>query len=156
MNLAKLFLIALAFAGCKAAGEPAPGNENPTLKVIFSQTTITPDEQGLAEVEVTFLGLPSSSSLVVTRNGNNGAEESKYGVGILSEKFLYQYALHPDDPAQAKLTFQLIGKDGRKGPVSELIVDNSAGKKFTPLTFSDFSGQKKVVENLEVFVEAAK
>ena len=25
-----------------------------------------------------------------------------------------------------------------------------------PLTFSDFSGQKKVVENLEVFVEAAK
>lgn len=25
-----------------------------------------------------------------------------------------------------------------------------------PLSFSDFSGQKKVVENLEVFVEAAK
>ena len=25
-----------------------------------------------------------------------------------------------------------------------------------PLSFSDFSGQKKIVENLEVFVEAAK
>ena len=138
MNLAKLFLVALALSGCKTAGEPAPGNENPALKVIFSQTSITPDEQGLCEVEVTFLGLQGSSSLVVTRHGSDGPEENKYGVGILSEKFIYQYALHPDDPAQVRLAFQLVGKDGRKGPVSELIVDNSAGKKFTPLTFSDF------------------
>ena len=42
----------------------------------------------------------------------------------------------------------------------ERFANSSAEKDFEnalrPLTFSDFSGQRKVVENLEVFVEAAK
>lgn len=34
--------------------------------------------------------------------------------------------------------------------------DNELDKKLRPLTFSDFSGQKKILDNLHVFVEAAK
>jgi len=34
--------------------------------------------------------------------------------------------------------------------------DSELDKKLRPLTFSDFSGQKKIVENLGIFVQAAK
>jgi Holliday junction DNA helicase RuvB len=34
--------------------------------------------------------------------------------------------------------------------------DNELDKKLRPLTFSDFNGQKKIVENLGIFVQAAK
>lgn len=34
--------------------------------------------------------------------------------------------------------------------------DNELDKKLRPLSFSDFSGQKKIIENLSIFVQAAK
>jgi hypothetical protein len=138
------FIIVLTISGCKTVGEQAPENQNPGLKVVFSDNRAVPDENGLVEVEVTFLGLPSSSSLIVTRNGGGYGNVNKYGVGILSEKFMFQYAIHPDDPQETVLEFQLMGKDGRPGPVSKLTIDNTSGKKFTTLTFSDFKVVSRV------------
>ncbi|MDA3879505.1 MAG: Holliday junction branch migration DNA helicase RuvB [Prolixibacteraceae bacterium] len=46
----------------------------------------------------------------------------------------------------------LIDLRGNSFPES----DNELDKKLRPLSFSDFSGQKKIIENLGIFVQAAK
>ena len=137
-------LLILALAGCGMTREAAVPGENPGLKVVLADTRVTPDGQGLVDVGITFEGLSSCSSLVVTQKGGLVDKDKKYGIGVLSEEFTFQYAVLPDDPKEMTFSFQLNGRDGRPGPVSVLVVDNSAGKTLTPLTFSDFKVVSRV------------
>lgn len=143
MNKKILVLFAL-LVGCSSSGEGPVNGENPNLKVVLSQDWVQPDGQGLVEVGITFTGLSNCSSLVVTKKGRLGDEDKKYGTGILSDDFLFQYAVLPDDPQELVFTFRLNGKDGRPSPESVLTVDNSAGKESTSLTFSNFKVVSRV------------
>lgn len=138
-----LVLIAMV-VGCSANIEETDPGENPNLKVVLSRDTVIPDGQGLVEVGITFEGLSNCASLVVTQKGGRWDKDSKYGIGVLSEEFVFQYAVRPDDPEEITFAFKLNGKDGRSGPVSELVVDNSAGKQLTPLRFKDFKVVSRV------------
>lgn len=136
-NLLPILAVLTAIA-CSATTVPDDQNVNSALKVSLAQTSAVPDEQGLVEVKVVLEGLSKSSSFTVVKKAGNLDTDRKFGTGVISEEFVFQYAVLPDDPEEIVFEFRLNGRNGRPSPVSRLTIDNSAGRERKSLAFSDF------------------
>ena len=143
----KLFLpvlISMMAVACAAAPAQEEQNENPFLKVSVSQANAVPDEQGLVSADITLEGLLRAASFNIVKKTNEGETLKKYGKAILKEKFAFQYAVASTDPAKIEFEFYLQASDGSRSNVEKLIVDNSAGFKSSPLTFSGFEVMNRI------------
>src|SRR6188768_3207547 len=69
---------------------------------------------------------------------------------------LYQKALHSLN-VYLRLTIRIMREDYLSGDGENLnAAEKEIEKALRPLTFEDFTGQQKVVDNIKVFVQAAK
>lgn len=134
----------LLFVGCSGAREAVPDKqENPELKVFLSSSRVTPDAQGLVEVDVELKGLSKASSLTVVRKGKTPFSK-RVGAGVLTERFTFQSPLAADEIPEVAFDFFLTGKDKRVSSTTTLVVDNSAPRVSKALNFKNFTVMSRV------------
>lgn len=135
-----IFLLFATLFSCSSTKESSlvPSGENPNIGVVLSTETAVPDESGLVSVEVSFRNLSAATQFSVVKRTGADEKSTRYGIAAVSDPFLFQYAVLPDDPEEITFEFFLKGRDTRPSPRSVLKIDNSAPRDSKPLKFSGF------------------
>ena len=81
-------------------------------------------------------------------------KHSKAGLGAANLTVIYEFSRHLSILDESPKYMREEYLSGESGQLSA--EDREMEKTLRPLSFADFTGQEKVVENLKVFVEAAR